>query len=243
MEIKETENSKGLATLAFEQLRADILLGHLRPSERLRIQSLSDRYQVGATAIREALSRLVSDGLVDFEDQRGFCVSPVSRDELLDLTQVRIDIESLAMRHAVQNGSLEWESSLLSAFHRLSKTPPPLSPEKHASWADAHRQFHEALVSGCGSPWLVRLCRLLYDKSERYRNVAERHTSSESRDTFDEHKTLLDAAMARDANLFSQHLAEHYGRTTSIILAANFQETADVGKLVTRRGPMKAPIR
>lgn len=238
MEIKGTESSKGLATLAFAQLRADILLGHLRPGERLRIQSLSDRYQVGATAIREALSRLVSDGLVDFEDQRGFCVSPVSRDELLDLTQVRVDIESLAMRHAVQNGSLEWEANLLSAFHRLSKTPPPSSPEMHVSWADAHRQFHEALISGCASPWLIRLCRLLYDKSERYRNVAERYTSSDIRDTFTEHKTLLDAAMERDADLFSIHLAEHYGRTTSIILAANFKDTAGAGKLAGRRVPI-----
>lgn len=238
MEIKGTESSKGLATQAFEQLRADILLGHLRPGERLRIQSLSDRYQVGATAIREALSRLVSDGLVDFEDQRGFCVSPVSRDELLDLTQVRVDIESLAMRHAVQNGSLEWEANLLSAYHRLSKTPLPSSPEKHVSWSDAHRQFHEALISGCASPWLIRLCRLLYDKSERYRNVAERHTSSENRDTFTEHKTLLDAAMARDADLFSQHLAEHYGRTTSIILAENFKDSAGGGKLAARRVPV-----
>jgi DNA-binding GntR family transcriptional regulator len=75
MENKGTETSKGLATLAFEQLRADILLGNLRPDERLRIQSLSDRYQVGATAIREALSRLVSDGLVNFEDQLAFRLS------------------------------------------------------------------------------------------------------------------------------------------------------------------------
>ncbi len=241
MEIKGIETLKGLATLAFEQLRADILLGHLRPDERLRIQSLSDRYKVGATAIREALSRLVSDGLVDFEDQRGFCVSPVSRDELLDLTQVRVDIESLAMRHAVQNGSLEWESNLLSAFHRLSKTPPPTLPEMHMNWADAHRQFHEALVAGCGSPWLVRLCRLLYDKSERYRNVAERSASSANRDTYDEHKTLLDAAMERDADLFSHHLAKHYGQTTSIILATNFKDTAETGKLAARRVPNKVP--
>lgn len=243
MEIKKTDTSKGLAVQAFEQLRASILLGQLRPSERLRIQSLTERYQVGATAIREALSRLVSDGLVDFEDQRGFCVSPVTRDELLDLTRVRIDMESLAMRHAMKNGTLEWESNLLSAYHRLSKTPAPTSPEKHTSWADAHRHFHETLISGCGSPWLIRLCRLLYDKTERYRNVAFRSPSSENRNTNDEHKALLDAAMERNADVFSHHLAAHYSKTTSIILEENFKATEDSDKLSMRRGPNNAKVR
>ncbi|MEO8119882.1 MAG: FCD domain-containing protein [Rhodoferax sp.] len=239
METKETETQKGLSTQAFEQLRVDIIQGHLRPSERLRIQGLSEHYHVGATAIREALSRLVSDGMVDFEDKRGFCVSPVSRDELLDLTQTRIDIESLAMRYAVQRGDLGWESNLLSAFHRLSRTPVPYSPEKHVAWADAHQQFHEALVAGCGSPWLLRLCRLLYDKSERYRNVAERHPLSADRDTVDEHKQLLDGAMARDADLLSLHLAEHYGRTTSIILETNFGNITVTGESSAPRALVK----
>lgn len=246
METKETETQKGLSTQAFEQLRADIIQGHLRPSERLRIQGLSEHYHVGATAIREALSRLVSDGMVDFEDKRGFCVTPVSRDELLDLTQTRIDIESLAMRYAVERGDIDWESNLLSAYHRLSRTPVPDSPEKHLAWAHAHQQFHEALVAGCGSPWLLRLCRLLYDKSERYRNVAERHrnvaerhTTPTDRDTVDEHKQLLDAAMARDADLISRHLAEHYGRTASIILEANFADTPVPEKLSAPRASAK----
>lgn len=75
--------ARSLTTLAFERLRGDILSGRLRPDERLRIQALSDRYEVGATAIREALSRLVIDGLVDSEDQRGLhsrsCVAWVAR--------------------------------------------------------------------------------------------------------------------------------------------------------------------
>ena len=50
-------NTRSLTTLAFERLRQDILSGALRPEERLRIQALSERYAIGATAIREALSR------------------------------------------------------------------------------------------------------------------------------------------------------------------------------------------
>lgn len=221
---------KSLTTIAFERLHADILSGQLRPAERLRIQSLSERYDVGATAIREALSRLVTDGLVELEDQRGFCVAPVSREELLDLTQTRVEIESLALRHAIERGSLDWESNLLSGFHRLSKTPPPTSPELHAGWAAVHRQFHESLVAGCDSPWTLRLCRLLYDKSERYRNLAEQHTEPKQRDTITEHRELMDAAMGRDAVLAARLLSAHFWETTEITLKAAFGGGRDAPK-------------
>ncbi|WP_310462621.1 FCD domain-containing protein [Sphaerotilus sp.] len=223
MEIAVTSASaKSLTTLAFERLRADILSGQLRPEERLRIQGLSERYSIGATAIREALSRLVTDGLVESEDQRGFCVAPVSRDELIDLTQTRVEIECLALRHAIERGNLDWESNLLSGFHRLSKTPPPTSLELHAGWATVHRQFHEALLAGCNSSWTLRLCRLLYDKSERYRNLAEQHTASMQRDTITEHRDLMDAAMGRDPELATRLLSSHFWATAEITLRAAF---------------------
>lgn len=213
---------RSLTTLAFEKLRHDILSGGLRPEERLRIQALSDRYGIGATAIREALSRLVTDGLVASEDQRGFCVAPVSRDELIDLTQTRIRLEQMALRMAIDHGDVEWESNLLSNFHRLFRTDLPTSPEKHAPWAQAHRQFHEALLQGCRSAWTLRLCGLLHDKSERYRNLAEQGTHPENRDVSTEHRRLMDAAMARDAEAACQLLSQHFWATTNIILKAGF---------------------
>lgn len=211
--------AKSLTTVAFERLRVAILAGELLPQERLRIQALSERYRVGATAIREALSRLVTEGLVACEDQRGFRVTPVSRAELLDLTQTRMRIEQMALRLAIEHGDIEWESRLLSRFHRLSRTPPPTSPERDPPWAAAHRSFHEALIDGCASPWTVQLCRLLYDKSERYRNLAKQKMRGRSRDVDLEHRALTDASMARDADAACRLLGEHFAETTGIILA------------------------
>jgi GntR family transcriptional regulator, carbon starvation induced regulator len=223
MEITTSPASaRSLTSQAFERLRSDILLGELRPEERLRIQNLSERYSVGATAIREALSRLVTDGLVESEDQRGFCVAPVSRDELQDLTATRISVEQLALRGAVAHGNVDWESNLLSAFHRLSRAPLPLNAEAAEQWSQVHRQFHEALIAGCGSAWTLRLCRLLYDKSERYRNIADRATQPKDRDTVVEHRDLMDAAMSRNADKACELLSEHFWETTQIILKAGF---------------------
>jgi len=215
---------RSLTSLALERLRGEILSGFLRPMERLRIQALSERYDIGATAIREALSRLVTDGLVDSEDQRGFCVTPVSREDLVDLTETRVQVECAGLRQAIARGGVDWESNLLSAFHRLQRTPPPSSPELHEAWAIVHRQYHEALLVGCASPWTLRLSRLLYDQSERYRNLAEQHTSEKNRNAENEHRELMDATMARDAERATQLLGEHFWTTTKIILQAVFDD-------------------
>ena len=219
--MNETSSStaKSLTSLAFERIRSDILNAHLRPAEKLRIQALSERYGIGATAVREALSRLVTDGLVESEDQRGFCVAPVSKEDLVDLTNTRIEIEGLALRKAIANGDLDWEAQILSSYHRLSRTPPPTNLENHLTWALAHRRFHESLVSQCGSAWLLRLCSMLYDKSERYRNLAEEHTKPGSRDTVDEHKEIMEAvAMDRDADKAIQLISVHFRKTAEISL-------------------------
>ncbi|MDP2679099.1 MAG: FCD domain-containing protein [Rhodoferax sp.] len=234
MVIPEIDN-RSLTSRAFEQLRADIIGATLRPNERLRIQALSERYGVGATAIREALSRLVPDGLVVVEDQRGFCVAPMSREELLDLTRTRIDVESLAIRYALERDDIQWESDLISAFHRLSRTPPPTDPDKQVAWAEAHRQFHMVLIAGSGSPSLVRLCSLLYDQSERYRNFANVQRESSGRNIGAEHKELLDAALARDADTLTKLLASHFSRTTEIIQNADYNEPGANGRSTAAR--------
>ena len=222
-----TPAGQTLTSQAFGRIRNDILLGTLRPNERLKVQALSERYEIGATAVREALSRLVTDGLVESEDQKGFCVSPVSQNDLIDLTETRIAIEGMAIRKAIAHGDVEWEAQVLSSFHRLSRTPQPTTLANHAAWALAHRQFHESLVAQCGSPWLLRLCAMLYDKSERYRNLAERSTRPEERDTATEHRELMDAiAMERNADKAVALIGAHFRATTDVILHAGFAETS-----------------
>jgi GntR family transcriptional regulator, carbon starvation induced regulator len=234
MVTQEIDN-RSLTSRAFELLRSEIVRATLRPNERLRIQALSERYGVGATAIREALSRLVPEGLVVLEEQRGFCVAPMSRAELLDLSRTRVDVESLAVGYAVQHGDIQWESNLIGAFHRLSRTLPPLDSSQQPVWAEAHQQFHAALIAGCGSPTLIRLCSLLYDQSERYRNFANDQRESAQRNVGAEHKDLLDAALARDASGLTQLLATHFNRTTEIIQNVDFMEQVTDGRTATAR--------
>ena len=104
----------------FRQIRTDIVTCRLMPNERLRVESLRERYGVGGSPIREALMRLEAEGLVILEQNKGFRVSPVSREHLLDLMKTRVEIEGLALRWSIEKGGVDWEANLLAAYHRLS---------------------------------------------------------------------------------------------------------------------------
>src|SRR4051794_797200 len=154
------EASHNLTQGAYEALRADLLACRIAPGSRLKIQDLCQQHDVSLGAIREALSRLTSEGLVVAEPQRGFRAAPISRADLEDLTMARIEVEGLCLTRAIAVGTVDWEARLVAAFHRLSRTPERVASDPARSaddWAEAHAGFHGALVDGADSPWLLRL--------------------------------------------------------------------------------------
>ncbi len=149
------------------------------------------------------------------EPQRGFRAAPISVADLKDLTMVRIEVESLCLKRAIEVGTVDWESRLVAAFHRLSRTPERVASDPMRSadeWAEAHAGFHAALVEGADSPWLLRLHAQLYAQSERYRRLSV-PLSSEERDVGQEHQKILDATLRRDAVTAVDLLTRHLGAT------------------------------
>ncbi len=166
------ESPTSLTHGAYAELRSELLACRFAPGEKLKIDDLCRRFAVGSSAVREALSRLASEGFVVSEPQRGFRVAPLSIDALRDLTDVRCSIEALCLQGAIEKGDIEWQSQVVAALHRLSHTP--VWADKAArrysdEYAKAHEIFHEVLAAGCGSPWLLHLRTILFNHSERYR--------------------------------------------------------------------------
>jgi DNA-binding GntR family transcriptional regulator len=222
------DTSLNLTQGAYEDLRADLLSCRILPGSRLKIQDLCTRLSVSLGAIREALSRLTSEGLVVAEPQRGFRAAPISPEDLSDLTRVRIEIETLCLRRAIELGDVDWEARLVAAFHRLSRTPEraPNDPVRsNDEWAAAHAAFHLALVEGCGSPWLLRLHSQLYDQSERYRRLSV-SLARQTRRIGDEHQAIMDAALGRDAEKAVALVTAHMTETTNILLTAKIDPAA-----------------
>lgn len=176
-------------------MRSDILELRLQPGSKLVLEELREKYEVGATPLRESLSRLEVEGLVTGEDRRGFRVAPITEEDFIDLTSLRKEIEVLAVTRSVERGKDMWESDLIRAFHHMSLVTP--ASQSLAEWPGRHQTFHEALVSACGSPRLMHLRRQLFDQFTRYQRIAPRHVwRSAVHDT--DHKKMLDAALARD---------------------------------------------
>lgn len=223
--LHEDEALTGPRTLTsaiYARLRADILTGRARPSEKLLIAPIGKRFSVSLAAVREALSRLVADGLVVAEDQRGFRVSPLSLADLHDVTHTRIELECLALRRSIDRGDAEWERELEAAWDALCRTPYTTAEERlrHAeAWSVLHGRFHHALVAACGLEWLLRFRATLYEQSERYRLLGRMIAITE-RDVTAEHRRIVEAALARDADAAEAELALHFQRTADIIAEA-----------------------
>jgi len=210
---------------AYWRLRQDIIAGTLAPSQKLRIDFLRKTYGFGASGLREALSRLVSDGLAESEAQRGYWVSPISREDLQDITMARLSIEVDALRQSVLYGSLEWEGRVVAARHSLERFEQSMtesSAEAISGWEKANRHFHMALISGCPSRWLLRFTELLYDQSQRYRHRTVLRRAIPRRGLSADHTSIVEATLARDAEKACAGLHAHIQDTARVAEAAIF---------------------
>jgi GntR family carbon starvation induced transcriptional regulator len=220
LEIVDTEDRKEtLATAVYDRLRQAIITVAIAPGEKLNIRVLCDRFGVGLSPMREALSRLSSEGLVTQIDHRGFAVTGLSEDDLIDLTRARSWLNELAIRNSVTNGDAAWEENVVLCFHRLSRTPrfePGSEDTRSAKWELAHRKFHSSLIAASGSSRIEQYCEHLFDSSERYRHVGRKAgIKGENRDA--EHRALMEAAVARDAERAAQLIKAHFEHTAELV--------------------------
>lgn len=213
----------GQDTASFEvyrQLRSDIINCVLMPDERLRFEALRSRYGVGISTLREALSHLVSDGLVQTEAGRGFRVAPVSVEDLMDITEWRVEFEVRAITQSIQFGDDAWEAEVVTSFHLFSllEMPARQAPaELLREWGERHRRFHDSLVSACRSPWLLHFRSVLFDQARRYQVLSM--SSREARVVRkDEHPLLMKAVLERNVERSAQLVEQHIRRTTDFVL-------------------------
>jgi GntR family carbon starvation induced transcriptional regulator len=210
-----------LTTSVYIQLRSDLLSGRLRPGEKLAAEALRSRFKIGSTPIREALNRLLAEGFVALEAQKGFSVAPVSEKDLRELVTARCWIDGMAVRQSIANQDMAWEEELLLAFHRLSRSHRQSAENTDVSdpnWEQLHRRFHTALVGGCGSHWVCKISEQLFDAAERYRLLAADQVPE--RNELEEHRAILDASIERRPDDAIRLLELHYGRTFDVIVDA-----------------------
>lgn len=214
------QEPKTLVEGAYLALRNDIIKGVHTPSSKLKVEHLKDIYQVSGGTLREALALLVADSLVYAEGQKGFFVSPMSLKDFKEITQLRVMLEKQALKQSIENGNDKWEADVMAAYHRLTLAEQKLAigdieqrSAQFSLWEERNAAFHAALVSACGSRWILQFIGILYQQSERYRSLGVQYGTNLKRDLHAEHEALKDAALARNIPLCSEILAEHIGIT------------------------------
>ena len=207
------------AAQILDSLTNDIIQGKNSPRQKLHIKTLKDRYNVGTSPLREALSQLIAKDLVISENQRGFYVSDISIEDLTDIYQARAKIESLCIEMAIEKGDDFWEANLIAASHRLNKYSKSDEIEMD-EWQSRHAAFHEALVVGCMSPRLFQIRDSLFEKSTRYRNLwlRENVTNTAALEiNQNEHAALLILALERDKKAAKKLIEAHIMTPVEII--------------------------
>ena len=220
-----------LSEHVYRHLRSDILNGLFAPGQALKLELLKQHYGSSFSPIREALNRLRSERLVISTTSRGFKVASLSVEEMWDACEARILIDCEALRRSLVNAGDAWEAQLVAAFHSLTLSAQRLAAAGEAEgWSDLqetlearHWDFHQALIAACQSPWLLNLSGQLYAQTERYRRPVRagkarpRTAFGPERKVDDEHRQLLEAALARDDQRAVQALTQHYRRTAEFV--------------------------
>lgn len=208
-----------LSERAALMIQRDILTGRLPPGSRLGIMDLAQGYEMGATPVREGLSRLVSRQLVLAVGQRGFRVAPVSESDLRDITRMRIVVEMEALALAMKQGRDDWEAGIVAALHRMQRYVERTGSkfnEGDEEFDALHKRFHTALLDSCGSPRLLAAHSDLYDQAYRYRRVMMSKFVS-GKVFIQAHRVLADCVLARDQRRAPAMLKSHLRSTIDYV--------------------------
>jgi DNA-binding GntR family transcriptional regulator len=206
-----------LSEHVYDQLHGSLMRGDFQPGQTLKPQELAAAYEVSLAVTREALLRLVGEGLADRLPNRGFAVPEFTAERWRQLTEARITMEPVILRLSVQRGDLAWEARLRGAHHRLARTPllDGESEYMSAAWSQAHRDFHRALLDGCENEALLAVFDRLWTATELFRRWSAHRTPE--RDYVCEHRDLEETALARDADHAARLLTEHLTITATAL--------------------------
>jgi DNA-binding GntR family transcriptional regulator len=219
------KSANSLSEKVYSTLRQEIINGGFSKEEPLRLAQLQERYGIGFSPIREALTRLTADGLVVSESMRGFRVAPLSIADLRDTMDIRILVETEAFRRSIENGSDEWETKIVSTLHAFKRQlgrSKHNDPESLDQLEVRHREFHFALIAASESQRLQTIIENLYLGSARYRVLKPtEHAKLPARDLEGEHSAIAEAALDRNSELAVTLLREHYARSADVLEKAH----------------------
>lgn len=200
-----TERRRTAQEVAYDAVRAAILRGDLAEGARLQQNTLASQLNVSTTPVREALSRLASEGLIQIDAHRGAIVRGLDDQELDEIYQIRQILEPLAARKAAALISEDQLQEAEALWLRMEDHSDP------AEWAECNREFHALFVTAAESPRLGSILKGLRDSSTRYVQWSLTAYPQRFVSANQDHRDLIDACRARNgeeaATIEARHLS------------------------------------
>ncbi|MFE3453552.1 GntR family transcriptional regulator [Nonomuraea sp. NPDC059194] len=197
------------------ELRRAITTGRLRPGSPIRQDALAEEFDVSRVPLREALKTLQGEGLVTYQAHRGYFVETLSLDDLREVYRIRQLLEEEAVRRAVPRLTAD---DLARLDHAQQEVERAAAAGQVQEMAAANRVFHLTLFECSGMPRLVRLIRTLWDATDAYRSMYYGDGGNRER-VVGEHRAVLDALRAADADAAVLRLDEHRAHAVTALSA------------------------
>lgn len=205
------------------KLRQAIRDGLLAQGTPLRQEELAKTFDVSRMPVREALRQLEIEGLVTFKPRHGFTVSRFGKAEIIEVSEIRWSLESLAIRLAMPD---QTEAGLdqAAAYLRIVNQTESLDEA-----IDAHEKFHLALYEPCARPRLLKLIGIHIGLAERFLRIEASQVPLATESNKAEHAALLQAFRDRDADAAVETLTLHVLVNTRKVVDRLFDEDRAVG--------------
>ena len=202
-----------LAEYAYNAIRNEILAGKIGPAGRLVQDELAQRLGISRTPVREAIVRLEHEGLVTLIPRRGAVVNRLNPQDILDIYEVREELECLAVRLTARKGAGYDIRALRQTLRKMER----VGPARVWEYYKLNRAFHLQMAGACGNTFLVSALEALWDQATNF-HLFTMYGTEELRRLIAPHEVLVDVAERGDATEIAQAVSGHIAEARANLL-------------------------
>ena len=210
----DLQNHRPLREIVYEELKREILVGEIAPGTRMMEIELADEMGVSRTPVREAIRKLEKEGLVTIEPRKGAYASDVSIKDMVDVLEVREDLEAMAAAMAAQKVNKDEKQALIEATMQYKEA---VESERTEDIIRCDEKFHQLIVNCSGNKTLVQLFSQVQELALRFRYLYYDDFSRYERMPM-EHREIEEAILSGDYEKARVAAGEHVKKLKQFVI-------------------------
>ena len=210
----DLQNHRPLREIVYEELKREILVGEIAPGTRMMEIELADEMGVSRTPVREAIRKLEKEGLVTIEPRKGAYASDVSIKDMVDVLEVREDLEAMAAAMAAQKVNKDEKQALIEATMEYKEA---VESERTEDIIRCDEKFHQLIVNYSGNKTLIQLFSQVQELALRFRYLYYDDFSRYERMPM-EHREIEEAILSGDYEKARVAAGEHVKKLKQFVI-------------------------